>query len=80
MITTFNLNTSELNINFIESIKKLFLDENIEITIKTTEKQSDFKEFTINEFNKRIAKSMHDSINENFTENNELMSEIKEWN
>ena len=30
MITTFKLNTSELNIDFIEGIKKLFFNKEIE--------------------------------------------------
>ena len=43
MITTFKLNTSELNIEFIESIKKIFFNKEIEILIKTVEQDLDFK-------------------------------------
>ena len=43
MITTFKLNTSELNIDFIESIKKLFHNQEIEILIKTTKQSADFQ-------------------------------------
>ena len=42
MITTFKLNTAELNMDFIESVKKLFLNKEIEILIKTAGKNIDF--------------------------------------
>lgn len=34
MVTTFKLNTSELDIDFIESIKRLFKNKEVEILIK----------------------------------------------
>lgn len=42
MITTFKLNTAELNMDFIESVKKLFYNKEIEILIKTAGKNIDF--------------------------------------
>ena len=38
MNTTFELNVSELDMNFIEAIKKLFKDNYIKISINTTNK------------------------------------------
>ena len=35
--------------------------------------------FTIDEFNKRIDKSMDDSRNGRVTENNELFAQVKKW-
>lgn len=36
MITTFKLKSSELNTEFIEAVKRLFYDKEIEILIRTT--------------------------------------------
>ncbi|OQX97572.1 MAG: hypothetical protein B6I20_12325 [Bacteroidetes bacterium 4572_117] len=43
MITTFRLNTNELNDAFVESIKKLFFNKEIEILVRTTDNNVDFK-------------------------------------
>ena len=52
MITTFKLNSSELNNDFIESIKKLFFNKNIEIVIKAdNQPQEIFSEKLINSIN-----------------------------
>lgn len=43
MITTFKLNTSELDIDFIESIKRLFKNKEVEIFIKEAENDAENK-------------------------------------
>ncbi len=42
MVTSFKLNTSELNIDFVESIKKLFFNKEIEILIRPSTGNNDF--------------------------------------
>ena len=42
-------------------------------------KIEDFTPMTMDEFNKRIDKSLDDSKNGRLTENNDLIVEIQEW-
>lgn len=62
-----NLQSEELISQFEKLLKKT----------KQTEKK--FKPFTIEELNSRINVSLEDSKNEEVTESNELLSEIKQW-
>ena len=61
----------------IESKKSLSHLENL-LQIETSN-YSDFKPFTIDEFEIRISKSTEDSKNGRLTENNDLISEIAKW-
>lgn len=40
---------------------------------------NDFSPLTLDEFNKRIDKSLFDSLNHRLTENKDLATEIQEW-
>ena len=54
--------------NVIARFEKLLKSENTE-----------FEPMTVEEFNKRIDKSMEDSKNDRVIEATELLNEIKEW-
>ncbi len=67
-------------IEFIQEFLKVQSEElisHLERILKNRE--SDFKPFTIEEFNERIDKSMEDSKNDRVTEGSKLRSEIKQW-
>ena len=70
-------------IEFVQAFLKLESEKVIshfeKLLQKETENLSDFKPFTIKEFDKRISKSTDDSNNERLTENNDLISEIEKW-
>ena len=57
MITTFKLNSSELNNDFIESIKKLFFNKNIEIVIKADNQSQEI-------FSEKLIKSINNIEND----------------
>lgn len=70
-------------IEFVQAFLKLESEKVIshfeKLLQKETKNLSDFKPFTIKEFEKRINKSTDDSNNERLTENNDLISEIEKW-
>jgi hypothetical protein len=68
-------------IEFVQAFLKLESEKVIsnfeKLLQKETKTLSDFKPFTIKEFEERISKSTDDSNNERLTENNDLISEIE---
>ena len=72
-------------ITFIQEFLKIQSEEVIIRLEKLLEKEkgkmtiSDFSPMTVEEFNKRIDKSMLDSQNDKLIENNDLITEIKGW-
>ena len=70
-------------IEFVQAFLKLESEKVIshfeKLLQKETKTLSDFKPFTIKEFEERISKSTDDSNNERLTENNDLISEIEKW-
>ena len=70
-------------IEFVQAFLKLESEKAIshleKLLQKETKTNSDFKVFTMKEFEKRISKSSEDSKNERLTESSDLISEIEEW-
>lgn len=70
-------------IEFVQAFLKLESEKAIyhleKLLQKETKALSDFKPFTMKEFEKRISKSIEDSENGRLTENSDLISEIKKW-
>ena len=72
-------------ITFVQEFLKIQSEEVIIHLEKILEKEkermtiSDFSPMTLEEFNKRIDKSLLDSQNDRLTENNDLTSEILGW-
>ena len=57
----------------IVRLEKLLEKEKVRMTV------SDFSPMTLEEFNKRIDKSLLDSQNDRLTENNDFTTEIQGW-
>jgi hypothetical protein len=70
-------------IEFVQAFLKLESEKAIshleKLLQKETKTNSDFKPFTMKEFEKRISKSTEDSKNGRLTENSDLISEIEKW-
>ncbi len=72
-------------ITFIQEFLKIQSEEVIIRLEKLLEKETecmnigDFSPMTLEEFNKRIDKSLLDSQNDRLTENFDLITEIKGW-
>ena len=68
-------------IEFVQAFLKLESEKaisHIDIVLQNeTKATSDFKPFTMKEFEKRISKSTEDSKNGRLTENSDLISEIE---
>lgn len=48
MITSFKLNTSELDISVIEAIRKIFKNKDIELTIRTVDEKTTYSKKILN--------------------------------
>lgn len=72
-------------IEFIQEFLKLQSEEAISRLEKVLRKEKkmaiikDLEPMTLDQFNKRIDKSLKDSREEKLTEANDLMSEIEKW-
>ena len=72
-------------INFVQEFLKIQNEEIISRLEKILRKENsdsseeDFQPMSIDEFNKRIDKSLDDSKNDNVVEINDLISEIQKW-
>jgi len=70
-------------IEFVQAFLRLESEKVIsqleKILQKETKSDSDFKPFTMKEFENRIGKSTEDSKNGRLTENTDLISEIEKW-
>ena len=72
-------------INFVQEFLKIQNEEIISRLEKILRKENsdsseeDFQPMSIDEFNKRIDKSLDDSKNDNVFEINDLISEIQKW-
>jgi len=70
-------------IEFVQAFLKLQSEEVIshleKLLQKETQSNSEWKELSMKEFQKRIDQSNEDSKNERLTENSKLISEIEKW-
>ena len=72
-------------ITFVQEFLKIQSEEIIIRLEKLLEKEKgkmtdgEFTPMTIDELNKRIDESLNDSLNGRLTENNDLITELKEW-
>lgn len=79
----------DLQTRKISFIKEFLKVQNEEVVIRMEKalkrekkniKGADIRPMSMNEFNNRIDQSMEDSKNDRLIENNDLNTEIQEWN
>ncbi|MFC4685597.1 hypothetical protein ACFO4P_01475 [Epilithonimonas pallida] len=77
------MNIETRKIEFVQAFLNLQSEELIsqfeKLLKKAKQSEKELKPFTIEELNSRINFSLEDSKNEEVTESNELLSEIKHW-
>ena len=77
------MNIESRKIEFVQAFLNLQSEELIsqfeKLLKKTKQTEKELKPFTIEELNSRIDTSLEDSKNDEGTESNELLSEIKQW-
>ena len=77
------MNIETRKIEFVQAFLNLQSEEMIsqfeKLLKKTRQTEKEFKPFTIEELNSRIDSSIEDSTNDDVTESNELLFEIKHW-
>lgn len=77
------MNIETRKIEFVQAFLNLQSEELIsqfeKLLKKTKQTEKEFKPFTIEELNSRIDVSIEDSTNDDVTESNELLFEIKHW-
>lgn len=77
------MNIETRKIEFVQAFLNLQNEELIsqfeKLLKKAKQSEKELQPFTIEELNSRINASLEDSKNEDVTESNELLSEIKHW-
>ncbi|MBN9338102.1 MAG: hypothetical protein J0I88_09700 [Chryseobacterium sp.] len=77
------MNIESRKIEFVQAFLNLQNEELIsqfeKLLKKAKQSEKELEPFTIEELNSRINVSLEDSKNEDVTESNELLSEIKHW-
>ena len=77
------MNIETRKIEFVQAFLKLQSEELIsqfeKLLKKNKQAEKEFKPFTVEELNSRIDASLEDSNDDEVTESNELLSEIKQW-
>lgn len=77
------MNIETRKIEFVQAFLNLQSEELIsqfeKLLKKTNQTEKEFKPFMIEELNSRIDVSLEDSKNDEVTESDELLSEIKQW-
>lgn len=77
------MNIESRKIEFVQAFMNLQSEELIsqfeKLLKKAKQSEKELNPFTIEELNYRIDVSLEDSKNEEMTESNELLSEIKHW-
>ncbi|KFC18881.1 hypothetical protein [Chryseobacterium sp. FH1] len=77
------MNIETRKIEFVQAFLNLQNEELIsqfeKLLKKTKQAEKEFKPFTVEELNSRIDASLEDSNDDEVTESNELLSEIKQW-
>ena len=77
------MNIETRKIEFVQAFLNLQSEELIsqfEILLKKAKQsERELKPFSIEELNPRIDSSLKDSTNDEITESNELLSEIRQW-
>lgn len=77
------MNIETRKIEFVQAFLNLQNEELIsqfeKLLKKAKQSEKELQPFTIEELNSRINVSLEDSKNEDVTESNELLSEIKHW-
>lgn len=77
------MNIETRKIEFVQAFLNLQSEELIsqfeKLLKKAKQSEKELEPFTIEELNSRINVSLEDSKNEDVTESNELLSEIKHW-
>lgn len=77
------MNIETRKIEFVQAFLNLQSEKLIsqfeKLLKKAKQSEKELKPFTIEELNSRINVSLEDSKNEDVTESNELLSEIKHW-
>lgn len=77
------MNIESRKIEFVQAFLDLQNEELIsqfeKLLKKSKQAEKELKPFTIEELNSRIDSSLEDSKNDEMTESNELLSEIRQW-
>lgn len=77
------MNIESRKIEFVQAFMNLQSEELIsqfeKLLKKAKQSESELKPFSIEELNSRIDSSLEDSTNDEITESNELLSEIRQW-
>ncbi|WP_374441111.1 hypothetical protein [Epilithonimonas sp.] len=77
------MNIETRKIEFVQAFLNLQSEELIsqfeKLLKKSKQVEKELKPFTVEELNSRIDSSLEDSKNDEMTESNELLSEIRQW-
>ena len=77
------MNIESRKIEFVQALLNLQSEELIsqyeKLLKKAKQSEKELEPFSIEELNSRIDSSLEDSTNNEITESNELLSEIRQW-
>jgi len=77
------MNIETRKIKFVQAFLNLQSEELIsqfeKLLKKSKQAEKELKPFTVEELNSRLDSSLEDSKNDEMTESNELLSEIRQW-